>query len=65
LIHQLHISADDALHIYTGWAYDCDFFFIHDAKIVDRLKSASLEGMLIIDLGSDKDRALAKSALNI
>jgi hypothetical protein len=63
LIDQLHISADDALHIYTGWIYDCGYFFIHDKKIVKRLKEASIQGMTVIDLGDQKDREIARSEL--
>ena len=65
LIDQLHISPDDALHIYTAWIYDCDYFFIHDDKIVKRLKQASIQDMTVIDLGDEKDKALARSQLNL
>lgn len=65
LIDQLHISPDDALHIYTGWIYDCDYFFIHDNKIVKRLKEVSIQGMSVINLGDEKDRALARSQLDL
>jgi predicted nucleic acid-binding protein len=65
LIDEMHISADDALHVYTGWIYDCDFFYIHDNKIVNRLKAASIEGMNITDLGNEADRAFARSDLSL
>ncbi|MGH9877007.1 MAG: type II toxin-antitoxin system VapC family toxin [Nitrososphaera sp.] len=65
LIDQLHISPDDALHLYTAWIYDCDYFFIHDNKIVNRLKAASIQGMKIIDLADERDRALARQELSL
>jgi hypothetical protein len=65
LIDQLHISPDDALHVYTAWIYDCDYYFIHDNKIVKRLKAASLEGMRIIDLDNEQDRVLARRELGL
>ena len=65
LIDELHISADDALHIYMGWVYDCSHFLIHDNKITQRLKATPLEGMKIIDLGNDNDRKIARAELGI
>jgi len=65
LIDGLHVSADDALHVYTGWIYDCGHFFIHDNKIVHRLKAASIEDMKVIDLGNEQDRALARAELSL
>ena len=65
LIDRLHISADDALQVYTGFIYDCDYFFIHDNNLVHRLKAASIQGMKIIDLANEKDRALARRGLSL
>jgi len=56
LIEGLHISPDDALHLYTAYVYDCEYYLIHDKKIVKRLKSESIEGMRIIDLDDEADR---------
>lgn len=55
LIDSYHISADDALHIYTAFIYDCNYLLIHDNKIVSRLKTDPIQGMEIIDLGSEAD----------
>lgn len=57
LIDGLHISPDDALHFYTAYVYDCDYFLIHDNKIVKRLKSQRIKGMTVIDLDSETDRS--------
>lgn len=63
LIDGLHISPDDALHLYTGYVYDCEYFLIHDNKIIERLKSEKIEGMTIIDLDNEADRRLIASRL--
>lgn len=65
LIDELHISADDALHVYTGWIYDCGHFLIHDKKIVQRIKAVPIEGMKVVDLGSEQDRIQARSDLGL
>lgn len=55
VIDGYHISADDALHVYTAFIYDCNYFLIHDNKIVHRLKQDPVEAMEIIDLGNEAD----------
>jgi predicted nucleic acid-binding protein len=61
LIDGVHISADDALHLYTGFIHDCDYFLLHDSKIVRRLKAVPIEGMQIIDLGDENDHRFLAS----
>jgi predicted nucleic acid-binding protein len=61
LIDGLHISPDDALHFYTAYVYDCDYFLIHDNKTVNRLKSQQVDGMTVIDLDSEADRSYLAS----
>lgn len=55
LIKDLHISADDALHIYTAWVYDYEYFLIHNKAIINRI-SKMAEGMSIIDLSNETYR---------
>jgi predicted nucleic acid-binding protein len=68
LIAQYHISADDALHLYTGWLYDCDYLLFHDKKIM-RIKplisQASNGNVNLIDLGDVADRKRVESQLSL
>ncbi|HKU48873.1 MAG TPA: hypothetical protein VJP79_02885 [Nitrososphaera sp.] len=61
LIDGVHISPDDALHIYTAYIYDCDYFLLHDNKIVSRIKAEKFGEMKIIDLGNESERAYLAS----
>jgi predicted nucleic acid-binding protein len=36
LIHTLHLSADDALHVFTAFAYDCQYIISDDETIKQR-----------------------------
>jgi predicted nucleic acid-binding protein len=36
VINQLHVSADDALHLYTAYATNCDYFLCDDYKLVNK-----------------------------
>lgn len=56
LIDGMHISPDDALHLHTAYIYDCSYFLLHDAKIVQRIKTKPIECMQIIDLDDQRDR---------
>ena len=38
LINGLHISTDDALHLYAAWVVDCQYFLVHDHNIITRVK---------------------------
>ena len=65
LINGLHISADDALHLYTAWVVDCQYFLVHDHKIITRVKSKQHEDLKIIDLGDQNDIQRLESELSI
>lgn len=34
LIHSLHVSADDALHLFTAFAHSCQYFICHDKHML-------------------------------
>jgi len=64
LINGLHISADDALHLYTAWVFDCQYFLVHDHKIITRVKLKQHEDLKIIDLGDENDRQFLELELS-
>lgn len=39
VINNYHVSADDALHLYTAFLMKCDYFLCHDRKLVNKTKS--------------------------
>lgn len=39
-----YISPDNALHLYTAFIYDCDYFLIHDRKIIKNYLSTLSKG---------------------
>ncbi|MEW5840193.1 MAG: hypothetical protein AB1753_04240, partial [Thermoproteota archaeon] len=65
LIDGYPISADDALHVYTAFIYDCDFLLMHDNRIVTPLKADPLTRLEVIDLGSRADREYLRRQLNL
>lgn len=65
LINEFHISADDALHLYTGYIYDCSYFLIHDNKIIDRILSRVAEDMRTINLADETNRRYLESELSL
>ena len=65
LIKDFHVSPDDALHLYTGWIYNCDYFLIHDYKIINSIRSKVAEGMAVIDLDNETDRTHVAAQLGL
>jgi predicted nucleic acid-binding protein len=65
LIDTLHIRPVDAMHLYTGWIRDCDYFLVHDKKLVKRIPSKQYDQMKIIDLGNKSDRNYLESRLQL
>ena len=35
VINQIHVSADDALHLYTAFAVNCNYFLCDDYKLTE------------------------------
>jgi hypothetical protein len=56
MIEQYHVSSVDAVHLYTGWIYDCDYFLAHDKDLFKRIPSKNYDGVEMIDLSTAKDR---------
>jgi predicted nucleic acid-binding protein len=65
LIHSCHISADDALHIFTAFYYNCKYFICKDKAIQTKAnKQMSVmqldtqgkqENMLVLDITNRKE----------
>jgi predicted nucleic acid-binding protein len=49
LIQSLHISADDALHIYTAIKLRCKYFIFQDRHLKDQLTN-NIQGITIVDV---------------
>jgi predicted nucleic acid-binding protein len=49
LIHSLHISADDALHVYTAMKQRCKYFIFQDRHLRDRVTN-NIRGMTMVDV---------------
>lgn len=64
LIDGYHISPDDALHLYTAWIRDCDYFLAQDEKLMKRIPK-ELENMRVIDLADEADRKYLESQLGL
>jgi hypothetical protein len=46
LLH--HVSVDDALHLYTSYAKECDYFVIRDRKL--KQIGGKLNGMKLVNV---------------
>ena len=51
--------------LYASWVVDCQYFLVHDHKIITRVKSKQHEDLKIIDLGDQNDIQRLESELSI
>ncbi len=51
MINNYHLSADDALHVYTAFAMKCDYFICNDHEIVNR--NTEISAMKVLDIADD------------
>lgn len=54
IIIECHVSADDALHLYTAFAMDCECFVYRDDKL-KRATGGEVSGMKLLDITDNKD----------
>jgi predicted nucleic acid-binding protein len=48
-IHTLHVSSDDALHLYQAWSNDCEYFVCKD-KELKRKVGNNIPDLKIVDI---------------
>jgi predicted nucleic acid-binding protein len=54
LIMAKHLSADDALHLYTAFAKDCQYFIHHDEKL-KKYVGAMIDGLSLVDIAQHRE----------
>lgn len=54
IIKQFHVSADDGLHLSTGFATECECFICHDDKLIKTI-GKDMSGMPLVDITSHAD----------
>ncbi|MGC1134095.1 MAG: type II toxin-antitoxin system VapC family toxin [Nitrososphaeraceae archaeon] len=64
-IKDFHISPSDALHLYTGWVYDCACFLVQDRNFVKQIPMKQYKDVKIIDLAFEADRKYLETEIFI
>lgn len=54
LVIAKHLSADDALHLYTAFAKDCQYFIHHDDKL-KKYAGSKVDDLLLVDITEHKE----------
>jgi predicted nucleic acid-binding protein len=66
LIHSLHISADDALHVFTAFYHNCEYFICRDKELKRKIHkqisvtqhNAHNPKMVVLDITNEEDMKL-------
>jgi hypothetical protein len=65
LITDFHLSPNNAVHVFTGFVYDCDYFLVQNKKLIKQFSSKQYLTMRLIDLTDDDDRKFLENKLNL
>ena len=65
LTKDFHISPADAIHMFTGYVYDCNYFVAHDKHFINQFPFKKYARMKLIDLTNENDRKLLERELNL
>ncbi len=65
LIKDFHLSPNDAVHVFTGYVYDCNYFLVQDKNLIKEFPEKRYYKMKLIDLANAEDRKFLESTLKI
>lgn len=63
LIHSLHISADDALHVHTAKKHNCKYFILWDKHLKEQLANKGIQGMTMLVITNSSDMKILFSEI--
>ncbi|MGE5633701.1 MAG: hypothetical protein ACM3VV_00575 [Deltaproteobacteria bacterium] len=65
LTKDFHLSPPNAIHMLTGYAYNCNYFVTHNKYFINQFPFKKYAKMKLIDLTNENDRKLLESELNL
>ena len=66
LTKNFHLSLNDAIHMLTGYVYDCNYFVVYNKSfIINQFPFKKYDKMKLIDLTNENDRKLLERELNL
>lgn len=65
LTKDFHLSPTDAIHMFTGYVYSCNYFVVHNKYFINQFPFKKYARMKLIDLTNENDRKLLESELNL
>lgn len=61
LTKDFHLSPTDAIHMFTGYAYNCNYFVTHNKYFINQFPFKKYATMKLIDLTNENGRKLLES----
>jgi hypothetical protein len=65
LTRDFHLSPNDAIHMCTGYAFNCNYFIVHNKSFVNQFPFKKYATMKLADLTNEKDRKLLENELDL
>jgi hypothetical protein len=64
LTRDFHLSPNDAIHMCTGYAFNCNYFIVHNKSFVNQFPFKKYATMKLVDLTNENDRKLLENELD-
>ncbi len=65
ILKDFHLSPNDAVHIFTGYVYDCNYFLVQDKNLIKEFPLKKYYNMKLIDLANEDVRIFLEKELNL
>ena len=65
LTKDFHLSPNEAIHMFTGYVYGCNYFVVKDNYFINQFPFKKYAYMKLVDLTNDDDRKLLERELNL
>ena len=65
LTSDFHLSPNDAIHLCTGYIFDCNYFIVYNKSFVNRFPFKKYATMKVVDLTNENDRKMLETELDL
>jgi hypothetical protein len=65
LTRDFHLTPNDAIHMCTGYTFNCNYFIVHNKSFVNQFPFKKYASMKLVDLTNENDRKLLENELDL
>jgi hypothetical protein len=65
LTRDFHLSSNDAIHLCTGYSFNCNYFIVYNKSVVNQFPFKKYAAMKLVDLTNENDRKMLETELDL